>query len=54
MTISIVDTMDADTYYLDDGRCIILDRQCTSGDCRSCAFAFVKFTEKKTPTTQKK
>lgn len=54
MTISMIDTMDADTYYLDDGRCIILDRPCTRGDCRSCAFAFAKFSEKKTTTTQKK
>ena len=54
MTISMIDTMDADTYYLDDGRCIILDRPCTRGDCRSCAFAFAKFTEKKTTTTPKK
>ena len=51
MTISMIDTMDADTYYLDDGRCIILDRPCTRGDCRSCVFAFAKFTEKKTTTT---
>lgn len=50
-TISMTDTMDADTYYLDDGRCIVLDRPCTRGDCRSCAFAFAKFTEKKTTTT---
>ncbi len=54
MTISIVDTMDADTYYLDDGRCIIIDRQCTRGDCRTCAFAFAKISEKKTTTTPKK
>ena len=54
MTISMIDTMDADTYYLDDGRCIIIDRQCTRGDCRTCAFAFAKFSEKKTITTQKK
>ena len=50
-SIRMIDTMDADTYYLDDGRCIILDRPCTRGDCRSCAFAFAKFTEKKTTTT---
>ena len=46
--------MDADTYYLDDGTCIILDRKCTRGDCRSCVFAFAKFTEKKTNATPKK
>ena len=53
MTISMIDTMDADTYYLDDGRCIIIDRQCTRGDCRTCAFAFAKFSEKKTTVPKK-
>ena len=53
MTISMIDTMDADTYYLEDGRCIILDRQCTRGDCRTCVFAFVKFSEKKTAVPKK-
>ena len=53
-SIRMIDTMDADTYYLDDGRCIIIDRQCNRGDCRSCAFAFAKFSEKKTTTTPKK
>lgn len=45
MTISMIDTMDADTYYLDDGRCIIIDRPCTRGDCRTCAFAFANFAK---------
>ena len=53
-SIRTIDKMDADTYYFDDGRCIILDRPCTRGDCRSCVFAFAKFTEKKTTTTPKK
>ena len=53
-SIRTIDKMDADTYYLDDGRCIIIDRPCTRGDCRTCAFAFAKFSEKKTPTTPKK